>query len=127
MLITVYRTNKTTDGIFGHLTTDRDPFRCMTLENLTTVIPAGVYDILFMWSEHFQQIMPHVMVPGRTSIEIHWANWPKQLDGCLALGMEKSFSQDMVTQSKDAWIGFVKAISDQPALKIKYVNDYEPN
>lgn len=124
MLITVYRTNKTVDGIFGNLSLDRDPFRCVTLEKLMTVVPAGIYDVLFMWSEHFGQIMPHVLVPGRVVIEIHWANWPNQLDGCLALGTQASFGQDMITQSKDAWIGFVKAITDQPAIKIKYIEDY---
>lgn len=124
MLITVYRTQKTSDGIFGNLSIDRSPFRCVTEENLVLSIPAGTYDILFMWSENFQQIMPHVMVPSRTAIEIHWANWPKQLEGCLALGTEVDMAANQVTESKKAWVGFVKAISDQPALKIKYVEDY---
>lgn len=127
MLITVTRTSKTVDGIFGNLSVDVDPFKCVTLEKMATAIPAGTYDLLFMWSEHFQQIMPHVIVPGRVAIEVHWANYPVQLDGCLALGTATELSADCIDQSKVAWIGFAKTITDQPAVKIKYVEDYGPN
>jgi hypothetical protein len=124
MLVTVTRTHKTSDGSFGNLQIDTDPFKCVTLEKSSTLIPVGVYDLLFMWSNHFQQIMPHVIVPGRTAIEIHWANYPTQLDGCTALGTQTDLQSDMIEESKDAWIGFVQAITDQPAIKIKYVEDY---
>lgn len=125
MLITVTRTNKTEDGRFGNLALDMGSFKCVTEENANVIIPTGVYNVLFMWSNHFQQIMPHILVPGRTAIEIHWANWPKQLDGCLALGTETSLANDMVTESKNAWIEFVKkALTDQPAIKIRFVEDY---
>ena len=124
MLITVTRTNKTGDGVFGNLQIDTDPFKCVTMERLTTLTAVGTYDLFFMWSEHFQQIMPHVIVPGRTAIEIHWANYPSQLDGCTALGTQTDLQTDSIEESKDAWVKFVQAISDQPAIKIKYVNDY---
>ena len=124
MIITVTRTHKSQDGIFGNLSVDVDPFKCVTLENLGLCIPTGTYDVLFMWSDHFQQIMPHVMVPNRTAIEIHWANFPNQLEGCLALGTQDDFAHDAIMQSKDMWIEFVKTISDQPSIKIKYVEDY---
>jgi len=124
MLITVTRTNKTADGVFGNLHIDNDPFKCVTLERLAMIIPVGVYDLLFMWSVHFQQIMPHVIVPGRTAIEVHWANYPTQLDGCTALGTQLDLQDDMIEESKDAWVGFVQAITDQPAIKIKYTEDY---
>ncbi len=124
MLITVSRTNKSVDGIFGNLSIDTDPFRCVTVENLALSIPAGTYGILFMWSNNFQQIMPHVMVPNRTAIEVHWANWPKQLEGCLALGDRIELGLDQIDDSKVSWIAFVQAITDQPLLTIKYVEDY---
>lgn len=126
MLITVTRTNKTPDGSYGHLSIDIDPFKCVTLENLLLIIPAGTYDLRFMWSEHFQQMMPHVLVPGRSAIEIHWANYPTQLAGCLCLGTDDDFVKDDVSQSKKAWIGFVRAITDQPSIKIIYREDYGP-
>ena len=132
MLITVTRTNKTKDGVFGNLAIDIDPFKCVTEENLADVIPAGTYDLLFMWSDHFQQIMPHVIVPAipsanlpkRIAIEVHWANYPIQLEGCLALGTEAELANDCIDQSKIAWIDFAKAITDQPSIKIKYVEDF---
>jgi hypothetical protein len=103
---------------------DTNPFKCASAENLALCIPPGIYDVLFMWSEHFQQIMPHIMVPGRTAIEIHWANYPVQLEGCIAVGEDDSPTDDLITESKVHWISFVKAITDQPSIKIKVVEDY---
>lgn len=124
MLITLTRTNKSTDGIFGTLAIDTSPYKCVTEENLSLAIPKGAYQVLYMWSNNFEQIMPHIIVPDRTAIEIHWANWPKQLEGCVALGTEEDMADDMVTESKDAWIAFIKAITDQPALTFRIVEDY---
>lgn len=134
MRITVTRTNKTADSCFGNLAIDTIPFKSVTLENGATLIPAGiVYDVLFMWSSDFQQIMPHIMVPGRTAIEIHWANYVVdpanaqhiELKGCTALGTAAELAADCIDQSKIAWIGFVQAITDQPSIKIIYKEDYE--
>lgn len=124
MLITIIRTHKSDDGIFGNLSIDIDPYKCVTLENLALQIPAGTYDILYRWSEDFQQIMPHIVVPGRTAVMFHWANWPKQLLGCVALGTGEDFKSDMITESKKAWIKFAQAITDQPSIKLKVVEDY---
>ena len=133
MLITVTRTNKSADGAFGNMVIDTNPFRCVTLENVNTLIPAGVvYKVVFMWSNDFQQIMPHIIVPSRTAIEIHWANYvvdPKdkthiELKGCTSLGTEEDFADDMITESKAAWIRFAQAITDQESIMIKYVEDY---
>jgi len=126
MLITVTRTNKSTDGIFGTLVIDANSFKCVTLENLALAIPAGSYPVLYRWSPDFQQIMPHIIVPNRTDIMVHWANWPKQLLGCISLGTELDFQDDMITESKKAWIGFVQAITDQPSLTLKVTEDYGP-
>lgn len=124
MIATVIRTNKSADGAFGTVSLDMVSYKCVTLENLGLIIPAGVYQGLYRWSPDFQQIMPHIIVPGRTAIMAHWANWPKQLLGCIALGTEEDFKDDMVTESKNAWIGFVQAITDQPTLTWKIIEDY---
>lgn len=124
MIVTVTRTSKSKDGIFGNLAVDIDPFKCVTLENLAMAITPGTYDLTFMWSEHFQQIMPHIIVPGRVAIEVHWANYPVQLEGCVATGTAVELEPDCIDQSKIAWVGFVKTISDQPAIKFKVVEDY---
>ena len=124
MVITEKRTNRTSDGLFGNLSIDTDPFKCVTMDIAVQAIPPGIYGMDFMWSEHFQQIMPHIIVPGRTAIEVHWANYPKQLEGCIALGTAAELANDCIDQSKIAWIGFIKAILNQPNLALKVVEDF---
>ena len=131
MIFTQTRTQKSKDGIFGTLAVDIDPFKCVTLDNLALAIPPGTYDLTIMWSDHFQQLMPHLIVPGRVAIEVHWANFPvgpdpahPQLEGCVALGTSAEFASDCIDQSKVAWIAFAKTISDQPNIKWKIVEDY---
>ena len=93
MLIMINRTKKTEDGIFGQLMLDWNPFTCVTLENLAKSIPAGTYELDFTYSPHFNRVMPHIVVPSRdlaaggdAGIRIHWANFPAQLEGCIAVG-----------------------------------------
>lgn len=124
MVITVTRTNKTSDGIFGNLVVDADKFKCVTMEITSLCIPAGIYAIQWMWSDHFQQIMPEILVPGRVAIEIHWANYPNQLEGCIALGTVFELSKDCLGESKNAWINFMKAIINKPNLTLKVVEDF---
>lgn len=124
MVITVRRTNKTSDGLFGNLAIDLSPFKCVTMEIGSLCIPAGIYGVHWMWSDHFQQIMPQIVVAGRVAIEIHWANYPKQLEGCLALGTSADVPGDSINESKKAWIGFIKEILNQPALTLKVIEDY---
>lgn len=92
-----------------NLTLRRDPFEpagttgtllvngavfCRTLERPAPqfvdefpCIPAGTYKVLLQHSEHFGRIMPFLQdVPGRTAIEIHWANFIRELEGCIAVG-----------------------------------------
>src|SRR6266700_3061344 len=113
MLITVSRTYQEKDGIYGLVSIDIGDFRCASLERLSKCIPVGTYDLLFMWSNHFKQIMPHIVVPGRQAIEVHWANYASQLEGCIALGIDDDFKDGMITESNDTWIAFCKAITDQ--------------
>lgn len=124
MLITVTRTAKSKDGIFGNLQIDNGSFKCVTMEILSLCIPAGIYGMTWMWSDHFQQIMPQIIVPGRIAIEQHWANYPNQLEGCQALGTSLELSLDMITESKIAWVGYIKAILNQPNLTLKVVEDF---
>lgn len=93
MNIIVQRKSKSIDGIFGVMTLDWNAFTCVTLENLDKCIPKGTYEVDFNYSPHFNRIMPHILVPSRDSasggdagIRIHWANFPAQLEGCIAVG-----------------------------------------
>lgn len=86
MNILVKRNKRTADGIFGELSLDWNPFTCFTVENLIKEIPIGDYDVVQQYSPHFNRLMPHIIVPDRTFIMIHWANYPSQLEGCIAVG-----------------------------------------
>jgi hypothetical protein len=69
------------------------------IENYEKRIPAGIYDIKFLWSSRFQAMNPHIIVPTRTYIEIHPANKWQELEGCLAPG---TIDGDMVDNSRIA-------------------------
>ncbi len=50
-------------------------------------IPAGIYKLELYPSPKFQRIMPRLVdVPGCPYCEIHWANHPADLEGCLGVG-----------------------------------------
>jgi hypothetical protein len=129
MIITVTRTSKSQDGIFGNMVLDGNPFKCVTLENLDKEIPAGVYDVNFTFSPHFNRIMPHILVPSRDSlaggdagIRIHWANFPAQLEGCIAVGT--CVDGDSIDESLIPFNQFYSIIQGQEGLKIKVQEDF---
>ena len=54
-------------------------------------IPAGTYRITLYPSPHFGRLIPLLNdVPGRSTIEIHWANKPTDLKGCIGVGTMRS-------------------------------------
>lgn len=118
MNVIVQRKSKTVDAIFGVLTLDWTPpnsFTCVTLENLAKAIPAGIYDLDFNYSPHFNRIMPLILVPGRSGIRYHWANFPAQLDGCIALGT--NVDGDSIDQSLIPFNKFYSILNQQHGIK----------
>lgn len=122
MTITVQRKTKTSDGIFGILTLDWNPFTCVTLENLNKVLEAGVWSLTYAYSPHFNRQMPLINVPGRTWTWFHWANFPIQLEGCIALG--RTVDGDAIDDSVAAWNEFWGIINMQAGIKVE-INDIE--
>jgi hypothetical protein len=123
MTIIVQRKTKTADGIFGVLTLDWNPFTCVTLENLAKSIPSGNYSVVFDYSPHFNRVMPHILVPSRDSaaggdagIRVHWANFPAQLEGCIAVGT--NVDGDSVDASLVPFNQLYAIISTQQVLQI---------
>lgn len=123
MKILVQRKSRTDDGIFGTLTVD-DPygFHCFTVERKAKAIPAGVYPVDFTYSPKFNRIMPLILVPGRERVRIHWANFPMQLEGCIAVG--KSLESDAVDYSVATFNQLYAIIHGQPGLKIEIKDTY---
>ena len=55
-----------------------------------TAIPYGRYRVVVDYSPKFKRDMPHILdVPHFEGIRIHAANWPTQLEGCVAVGENK--------------------------------------
>lgn len=87
MTVTVTRNPAWSDETATEGTLDLDGvFEVYTLENSKFLIPEGEYDLVWYPSGEFKTYVPQVLVPGRSNIEIHPANWPKQLLGCTAVG-----------------------------------------
>lgn len=65
-------------------------------------IAAGTFEVTRAYSPHLKYVTPHVLnVPGRTEIEWHIANFPKQILGCLAVGTVRKV--DEVDNSRTAF------------------------
>jgi hypothetical protein len=103
MIVTVTRNPDWSDlqATEGSLDID-GVFECYTLENTACLIPEGEYDLVWYPSPRWNQSVPFVSgVPWRSYIEIHAANWPRQLDGCTAVGERRL--TDAIEQSEMAF------------------------
>jgi hypothetical protein len=119
MLVTVTRNPLWSDDRATEGTLDIDGvFQCYTMENTQYLTPDGTYDLVWYPSPRWHQWVPQVMVPDRTNIEIHPANWPNQLDGCTAVGEQRI--KDMVEQSDLAFIALKTKL--QLPCKIVYIH-----
>lgn len=106
------------------MTLDWSAFTCVTLENLDKSIPAGLYEVDFNYSPHFNRIMPHILVPSRdvaaggdAGIRIHWANFPAQLDGCIAVGT--AVDGDSIDESLIPFNQLYAILNMQAGIKIE--------
>lgn len=94
MILTV--TRESLNPCFGTVTLDGKPFG-FTLErpwlenhNGVSAIPAGTYGVAITPSKRFQRDMLEILhVPGRAGIRIHNANYPGQLEGCIAVASHR--------------------------------------
>lgn len=120
MKITVERNRKTEDGIIGQMFLDWHSFTCYTVENLLNEIPAGEYDLEFTFSPKFGRTMPLINVPGRAGIRIHWANYPEQLDGCIAVGNKEE--RDAVDNSLATFSKLWTILNQQQGIRILIVD-----
>ncbi len=121
MKLTLKRNKETVDALYGQLFID-DVFQCFTMERTSVAIPLGQYTIEFTFSPHFQKIMPLLNVPGREGIRIHIANFPDQLEGCIAVGT--FVGNDYIESSRDAYTALMSKIEHQANLVIQIVKDF---
>lgn len=93
--------------------------------NKTSVscIPIGTYNVKLEWSSKFQKMLWEVKgVPNRSETKFHAANYWKQLNGCIALGLKyKRINADNykdVTNSKITMKAFHEALNQYVDAKL---------
>lgn len=94
------RTTKTADAIFGTVKIGNELI-CLSMERSGVEIAHDSYEANVEESPHFGFPTPHLTVPGRTYIELHPANYPQQLEGCVAVG--QSIDGDALDNSDAAF------------------------
>jgi hypothetical protein len=83
-------------------------------------VPAGTYQVVLNWSEHFQMIVPSVIgVPDFTGVEIHPGNFPSDTHGCCLVG--ETESQNFVGQSRVAFDDLVGRLNGTTGNTIQYI------
>lgn len=93
-VVTLVRKHEENGGMWGKLSCKEAGLELLTLErpwldneNKVSCIPAGTYNVRATQSARFGRLMYLVeAVPERTGIRIHPANFPSELQGCIALG-----------------------------------------
>ena len=102
-----------------------DEFEAYTLEpdpNTPAIsghpsIPAGTYPVQLTESPHLGYLTPELLaVPGRSAIRIHIANFPQELEGCTAVGMDKR--PDAVLNSKVAFQNLMQKLTSLQVTQI---------
>lgn len=103
--------------LFGTLTID-DEFECYTLEHYSVRIPLGLYDTKLYFSPHNSKLVPLLQnVPGRSYIEIHVANFWKELKGCIAVG--QSHNDTQLFNSRDAFNALMQKTRLSDTLQVE--------
>src|SRR5580765_3105812 len=114
MNLEVRRNKPTVRSTTGRMAIEGTP-RFVTLEpppvpdergNGTVCIGAGTFPLKIRWSPTHKMHLPHVEdVPGRTYIELHKGNFPTDVKGCTAIGMDYGipFQPDYIRCSEVAF------------------------
>jgi uncharacterized protein DUF5675 len=113
------------DGRFECFTLEL-PRRCEGKENVPdkTAIPPGVYPLVVMPSKKHPSGAPHIIdVPGRSAIEMHVANKPADILGCVGVGQICAPISSEILSSGAAFIEFMDKLEGQSGLKIEVYDD----
>jgi Family of unknown function (DUF5675) len=92
---TLQRFVPTAYGTFGEWRENGGAFEAFTVERpwldnqpFVSCIPDGTYPLQRFHSSRFGHVWMVCEVPNRSSILIHPANWPSDVEGCIGLGKE---------------------------------------
>lgn len=105
----------TADALFGTMSYGEIKLG-YSMERTAVAIPESTYSACLDKSPHLGYVCPHLKVPerdmaagGDAGIRIHIANEPRQIKGCIAIGL--SIDGDAIDNSKD---GFDKMMAVLP-------------
>jgi len=97
MILNLKRNSPIGQSVFGTLDIE-GVHQAYTLERLEVQIPVGTYALEMTYSPRFNRPLPLLdSVPGRTDIRIHAGNWPRDTEGCILVGLQRS--PDMLISS----------------------------
>lgn len=109
MELKLVREEFTVESSIGRLYLNME-FECFTLEDRvrpvkvkgSTAIPYGHYEVIISFSQRFKTPLPLLLsVHNFDGIRIHPGNYPRDTDGCILVGTEKSV--DKVEHSRIAF------------------------
>lgn len=81
-------TNDETGAVYGSLYLDGN-FYGYTLENSSTAILPGSYEVGTRFSPKFMRRKLEIVVPGRSYLMFHGGNCPEQSAGCVLLARQR--------------------------------------
>lgn len=80
-------------------------------KRLVSCVPEGTYPVRWFLSGRWKRLVPVLVdVPGRDAIEIHVANFPTDIIGCIGLGFTKGI--DFIGNSRIAIEKFYKILNE---------------
>jgi hypothetical protein len=81
-----------------------------------TAIPAGTYPVTIDYSQRFMKMMPHVLdVPLFSGVRIHKGNSSADVEGCIAVGLNKT--EDLIYDCTGVFDFIFKKIEEAIAEK----------
>jgi hypothetical protein len=95
------------------------------LDNLPRVscVPEGTYPLIRDYFDRGGYETFQVMdVSGRSQILIHVANWPKDVEGCIGVGLGLDLGNFMVTSSRLAFRAFMESLPGDEERQIQIVS-----
>jgi hypothetical protein len=77
---------------------------CWTMENKADAISAGRFPVTIYDSPHLGKPVPLLNdVPGRSMIEMHWGNEPRNYKGCIGVGETRDTSTEEIFYTQAAF------------------------
>lgn len=116
-------TNDETGAVYGSLYLDGN-FYGYTLENSSTAILPGSYEVKTRFSPKFMRNKLEIVVPGRSFLMFHGGNCPEQSAGCVLLAKQRINDSQIYGDLSDALYSELATEADAGNVTLEII---EPN